>query len=133
MNRTFVSEWPSIGQVVLPLSECRGNCSHRGLCMLWTGAPPDKGGQHPRCECYYGYRSRAIGPAGDFLVRTLHGQHLIPLWKQHVLGKKVYGHCHCSLAVRNFNRCELCASDVRSITSDAMAVPGSNYGDLGDL
>lgn len=69
VNRTFVSEWPGIWQVVLPLSECRGNCSHRGLCMLWTGAPPDKGPQRPRCECYYGYRSRAIGPAGDFLVR----------------------------------------------------------------
>ena len=71
VNRTFVSAWPGIGQVVLPLSECRANCSHRGLCMLWTGAPPDKGVQQPRCECYYGYRSRAIGPAGDFLVRTL--------------------------------------------------------------
>ena len=71
VNRTFVSEWPGIGQVVLPLSECRANCSHRGLCMLWTGAPPDTGRQQPRCECYYGYRSRAIGPAGDFLVRTL--------------------------------------------------------------
>ncbi len=71
VNRTFVSEWPGIGQVVLPLSECRANCSYRGLCMLWTGAPPDKGAQQPRCECYYGYRSRAIGPAGDFLVRTM--------------------------------------------------------------
>ena len=72
VNRTFVSEWPEIRQVVLPLSECRGNCSRRGLCMLWTGAPPDKGRQRPRCECYYGYRSRAIGPAGDFLVGPCH-------------------------------------------------------------
>ena len=68
VNRTSVSEWPNIGQVVLPLSECRLNCSHRGMCMLWTGAPPGKGPQNPRCDCYYGYRSRAIGPAGDFLV-----------------------------------------------------------------
>ena len=65
-----MSEWPDIGQMVLPLSACRANCSYRGLCMLWTGAPPDKGPQPTRCECYYGYRSRAIGPAGDFLVSS---------------------------------------------------------------
>jgi hypothetical protein len=74
VNRTFVSDWPDIGQRVLPLPQCRRNCSHRGVCMLWTGAPPEKGPQSPRCECYYGYRSRAIGPAGDFLVSVASSQ-----------------------------------------------------------
>ena len=47
VNRTSVSEWPNIGQVVLPLSECRLNCSHRGMCMLWTGRAAREGPAEP--------------------------------------------------------------------------------------